>query len=1115
MPLWLMGLLALLYVLLLFAMAYLGDRHHLRLGDRMRRVIYGLSLAVYCSSWSFLGTVGQAYRSLWSFLPVYLGPVLLFAFGFGLLKKLVQVSRAQRITSLADFLAARYGKSQLLAVTVTGIAVLASLPYIALQLKAMIMGFSLLAGPDKLPELLVSILLAVGLALFAALFGTRKLDATEHHPGLMLAMAMESAIKVFALLLVALVIIYGSFDGTGDLLTQAVVNGHVHRLADSTLPAVLAQTLVVMAAFLCLPREFHVMVVENETPRHLNSARWLFPLYLLLMALPVIPIALAGSLLAGASASPDTFLISIPLMENHPWVAAIALLGAISASTSMVVMVAVTVAIMVSNELVVPLMLTTGKMAGRNFQRFSRLLLRIRRLTIALLVAMGLLSYWLIGHREQLADFGLLSFGALAQLAPALIGGLYWHHGHRKGVFAGLAAGYGSWWLLADHWQSSYVMALSLLINGMTYVLLSMLTRAGVRDRLQAAAFVSHQEGGDEGRYQGNLTVTDLKLLVSRFIGPDRTEQMVERFLRDQGLNSQGLPRQAPLPLIDEAERLMASVIGASSAALVLRSAVQGRDIGLDEVVTLVDEATEQLHFSRDLLQGAIEHASEGISVVDRHLNLVAWNRRYLELFDYPPGFIYVGRPVADLIHFNAERGWCGKGSVEEHVQRRVSYMKMGSPHSSERKRPDGQVIKLQGNPMPNGGFVMTFSDITSYRAAEKVLKDANEALEGRVQERTRELMDAKAAADKANQGKSRFLAACGHDLMQPLNAARLFTSAVLQRTQPGTEQEVLLNNTKASLKAAGELLTDLLDISKLDAGTLKVRRQIFPLEELLSNLAHEFTALAKDQGTAFRWIGTAAMIDSDKVLLRRIVQNFLTNALRYAKGARVLLGVRHIGREYLRIEVWDTGPGIAEADLAAIFEEFKRLDKDEKGLGLGLAIADRMSRILDHRLAVQSIRGKGSVFSVTVPRVLQKPPSVVTSTPPTGRALAGRHVLCLDNEKSIVDAMASLLRGWQMKVSTAANRQQALAIIDKENIDMVLADYHLDHGDNGLEVMLALRTASGNEQLPGILITADSRQELVSQAQLAGFGFMAKMVKPAALRAMMDQALARNSVKQ
>ncbi|WP_341504130.1 PAS domain-containing hybrid sensor histidine kinase/response regulator [Gallaecimonas sp. GXIMD4217] len=1098
MPLWLVGLLALLYVLVLFAIAWQGDRREQTLGPARRQLIYALSLGVYCSSWSFLGTVGQSAQSIWSYLPVFIAPILVMALGFGTLQKLVRVSHRHRITSLADFLGARYGKSRLVAATVTLIALLACLPYIALQLKAMVLSLDILSGQQQLPGSTAPVVAAF-LALFAILFGTRKLDATEHHPGLMLAMAFESGLKLMALLVVTLVVIYGSFDGLGELISLAVTEQVVRSDALSSLPALLAQSLVGVFAFFCLPRQFHVMVVENQSEGDLRQARWLFPLYLVLIALPVAPLALAGGLIFQGHLAADTYVISLPLLEGHPWVALLAVLGAISAATGMVIVATVTIATMVSNELLVPYLLKTKRLEGRNFEHFARQLLHLRRAVILLLLLLALIVYWHMGNGQALAAMGLLAFGAFAQLGPALLGGLHWQGGNRKGALLGLAAGFGSWWWLHDWLLGPYAILLSLLINGVVYGLGSLLLRAGVIDRLQAASFVA--SGQEQQRQGGAISLADLQALASRFVGPVRVAAAIERHARAQGCSGAELPRQASAELMEDIERLMASVIGAASAALVMRSAVQGRDIALDEVVTLVDEATEQLQFSRELLQGAIENASEGISVVDRHLNLVAWNRRYLALFDYPPGLIQVGRPVAQLIRFNAERGWCGPGAVEDHVARRVNHMRQGSAHSSERERPDGSVIKVQGNPMPGGGFVMTFTDITVYRRAERLLKAANEELELRVAERTMELSAAKAEADRANQSKSRFLAACGHDLMQPLNAARLFTSALLQQ---GGNDQALLENIKSSLKSAGDLLTDLLDISKLDAGTLNVNRSTFDLKAMLDSLAGEFAILAREQGVILDCRLRALSVASDRLLLRRIIQNFLANAIRYGKGGRVLLSARRRGKAVL-IQVWDTGPGIAPEQQEAIFEEFRRLDRDEKGLGLGLAIAQRMGRILGHPLSLRSVPGRGSVFGVLVP--LAEAPARPASTPRFGPSHLGNpRVLCLDNDESILAAMAALLEGWGCTVLTARNRREALALAD-DKLDMMLADYHLDGGDDGLAVMAAVRKQLGRA-LAGVLITADSRQELIEQAREAGFGYMAKMVKPAALRALMIRQL-------
>ncbi|MNE12003.1 Non-motile and phage-resistance protein [compost metagenome] len=524
------------------------------------------------------------------------------------------------------------------------------------------------------------------------------------------------------------------------------------------------------------------------------------------------------------------------------------------------------------------------------------------------------------------------------------------------------------------------------------------------------------------------------------------------------------------------------------------------------------------LQFNRALLQGAIENITQGISVVDQSLRLVAWNRRYLELFDYPEGLISVGRPIADIIRFNAERGLCGPGEVESHVARRLYWMRQGRPHTSERLFPNGRVIELIGNPMPGGGFVMSFTDITAFRQAERDLKDANEGLEQRVAERTHELsklnqalIEAKGTAESANQSKTRFLAAVSHDLMQPLNAARLFSAAL------GHQQEVLprearelVNHLDSSLRSAEDLITDLLDISRLESGRVTPDRTAFPLASLFDTLGAEFKVLAQEQGMDFRLRGSKLRVESDMKLLRRVLQNFLTNAFRYARG-RVLLGARREG-DLLRLEVWDRGPGIPEDKRKVIFEEFKRLDshqtRAEKGLGLGLAIADGLCRVLGHTLEVRSWPGKGSVFSVTVPlaRVQQPSPVVQKQAEINGQALAGTQVLCIDNEDSILTGMHSLLSRWGCQVWTARNRLECEHLLAEDvRPQLALVDYHLDEGETGTELMAWLRTRLG-EPLPGVVISADGRAELVAEVHAAGLDYLAKPVKPAALRALISR---------
>nr|GEZ51724.1 hybrid signal transduction histidine kinase J-like isoform X1 [Tanacetum cinerariifolium] len=611
------------------------------------------------------------------------------------------------------------------------------------------------------------------------------------------------------------------------------------------------------------------------------------------------------------------------------------------------------------------------------------------------------------------------------------------------------------------------------------------------------------------------VQIEDLLKLSARFVGEERAQQSFIRFAYRQGKGFN--PNQnATGEWIAHTERLLAGVLGTSSTRAVVKAAIEGRDMQLEDVVRIADEASEVLQFNRALLQGAIENITQGISVVDQSLRLVAWNARYLELFNYPEGLISVGRPIADIIRYNAERGLLGPGEAEVHVARRLHWMRQGRAHTSERLFPNGQVIELIGNPMPGGGFVMSFTDITAFREAEHALKGANESLEQRVAERTRELSqlnsaltEAKAHAEAANQSKTRFLAAVSHDLMQPMNAARLFSAALLHNDDNvPAEAKQLIHHLDSSLRSAEDLISDLLDISRLENGKFTPTITPFALNTVFETLGAEFTALAQEQGLDFRVRSSALRVTSDAKLLRRVLQNFLTNAFRYAKGP-ILLGVRRRHGQ-LSLEVWDRGPGIPEDKRQVIFEEFKRLDshqtRAEKGLGLGLAIADGLCRVLGHSLEVRSWPGKGSVFSVTVPLATAQP--LVNAAPPEslGTVLNGTQILCVDNEDSILIGMNSLLSRWGCQVWTARNREECQALLD-EGIrpHLALVDFHLDHGEVGTELMAWLRTQLG-EPVPGVVISADGRPELIAQVHAAGLEYLAKPVKPAALRALLSR---------
>ncbi|WP_339487221.1 hybrid sensor histidine kinase/response regulator [Pseudomonas sp. EL_65y_Pfl2_R95] len=1144
---------ALTYMAVLFAIAFYGDRRRKPLSPKIRAWVYSLSLTVYCTSWTFFGAVGQSAEQLWSFLPIYIGPTLLLLFAPWVLQKMVLISKQENITSIADFIAARYGKSQGLAIAVALICLVGVLPYIALQLKGIVLGVNLLVGsvPNSTGTRAqdTALIVSLVLALFTILFGTRNLDATEHHRGMVLAIAFESLIKLLAFLSVGAFVTFGLFDGFADVFTQAKNSTELTDFWQVAVnwPAMLVQTCLAMIAIVCLPRQFHVTVVENIEPQDIRLARWVFPAYLVLAAMFVVPIALAGQMLLTQGVTPDSFVISLPLAEAHPALAMLAFIGGASAATGMVIVASVALSTMISNDMLLPWLLHRNS-TERPYEAFRHWMLTARRVSIVLILLLAYVCYRLLGSNASLATIGQVSFAAIGQLAPAMFGALVWKQANRRGVFAGLLVGAIIWFYTlvipliigSLGWSLERVpglhtllyapigfevdaltrgVVLSLAGNMLLFAWVSYFSRTRVSEHWQAGRFIGHDLGSKLGaRNSLAVQVNDLLLLASRFVGEERAKQSFMRFAARQELEFNP-NHQANSEWIAHTERLLAGVLGASSTRAVVKAAIEGRDMQVEDVVRIVDEASEVLQFNRALLQGAIENITQGISVVDQSLRLVAWNHRYIELFEYPEDLISVGRPIADIIRYNAERGLFREGGIEANVSKRLYWMRQGAPHTSERMFPNGRVIELIGNPMPGGGFVMSFTDITEFREAEQALKEANEGLEQRVSERTHELSqlnvaltDAKGNAESANQSKTRFLAAVSHDLMQPLNAARLFSAALSHQDEalPQEAQE-LVRHLDTSLRSAEELITDLLDISRLESGRITPDCNPFPLSSLFDTLGAEFKVLAAEQGIDFRLRGSRQRIDSDIRLLRRVLQNFLTNAFRYAQGP-VILGVRHIPG-HLRLEVWDRGPGIPENKRKEIFEEFKRLDshqtRAEKGLGLGLAIADGLCRVLNHSLEVRSWPGKGSVFSVTVPLArtpLHKP--AANGAEPNNALLPGSHVLCIDNEDSILVGMHSLLSRWGCQVWTARNRLECEHLLSEDvHPQLALVDFHLDEGDTGTELMAWLRTRLG-EPVPGVVISADGRPELIAAVHAAGLDYLSKPVKPAALRALLSRHL-------
>ncbi|MBL8286953.1 MAG: histidine kinase [Rubrivivax sp.] len=663
------------YLGVLFAIAYYGDKRA-DAGRSLidRPTIYALSLAVYATSWTFYGSVGRATASGPGFLPIYLGPTLTFALGWVVLRKMIRIAKAQRITSIADFVAARYGKSALLGGLVTLIAVVGIIPYIALQLKAVSVSFSVLVQypevvmPPKGVKLDVwrdsAFYIALLLAAFTIVFGTRHLDATERHEGMVAAIAFESLVKLLAFVAAGVFVTFVVHDGFDDLFGRAVADPRLARLL--TLDA--GQdgygswaSLVFLSALaiLFLPRQFQIGVVENVNENHVAKAIWLFPLYMLVINIFVLPITVAGLLhFPAGQVDADTFVLTLPMAHGQQALALLVFLGGLSAATGMVIVETIALSTMICNDLVMPVLLRWRALALAQRDDLTRWLLALRRGAIVALMMLGYAYYHVAGEAYALVSIGLVSFAAVAQFAPAMLGGMYWRRGTRQGALAGLTLGFLVWgytlllpsfarsgWLplsfiedgpfgiallrplalfgLAGLDNISHALFWSLAANAGSYVAVSLLGRQGESDRTQAALFVDafHRQAPAGGSWRGGASVQEVSALLARFLGTAKAHSALADYARRRALPS--VQDIAPdNELVAFSEKLLAGAIGASSARVMVASVVKEEPLRMDQVLHILDEASQVIAHSHQLeaKSRALEAASSELRAANQRL---------------------------------------------------------------------------------------------------------------------------------------------------------------------------------------------------------------------------------------------------------------------------------------------------------------------------------------------------------------------------------------------------------------------------------------------------------------------------------------------------------------
>lgn len=903
-----------LYMALLFSIAHFGDKR----AERGHSIIsnpyvYSLSIAVYCTAWTFFGSVGYAAKSGLGFLPIYIGPTLMAALWWFVLRKIIRISRKQRITSIADFIGSRYGKSALITGLVSVIAVIGILPYISLQLKAISSSFEivkhypLLVMPSaSAPGVFwhdTAFYIALLLAAFTILFGTRHIDVTERHEGMVAAIAFESVVKLVAFIAVGLYVTFGLFNGPADIFTQISADPDKAKLLSmDALPGGYANwftlTLISMSAILFLPRQFQVTVVENVNDEHLRQASWMFPLYLFLINLFVLPLALGGLLLfEGAGVDPDTFVLTIPMAQDAQLLTLLVLIGGVSAATGMVIVATIALSTMVSNELLMPALLRRrlaqqpdGLLLESDLTRW---VLRNRRISILIILMLAYLYFRLIGESYALVSIGLVSFVAAAQFAPAIIIGIYWKGANRSGALAGLGAGFVIWaytlllpafaksgWLpisfveeglfglallkpyalfgLTDLDPITHAVFWSLPINIFLLVTVSLRSIPNAIEQLQANEFIDAFKDATPGKervdvWRGTVTVSALIDLVARFTGEKVATDKINQFAHKHGFTFDDKTIAQPhTHLVSYGERLIAGIIGAASARVMVSTLYKAQTLNIEDVMNIIDETSQVVEYSHKLEEKTHRH----------------------EL------------------------------------------------------------------------------------AAEK-LRAANEQLQ------------------ELDRLKDEFVSTVSHELRTPLTSIRSFSEILLNEPDLSKEQrreftEIIVNESHR----LSRLINDVLDLAKIDADNIKWDIKEVDLVTLLEDASKAVSQIYKDLNVELTLTlppeAILVKIDRDRII--QVTINLLSNAAKFCEQGTGKVNIElSTQQQSLQVCISDNGCGIEPEYQGRLFDKFQQVADAQqgrpKGTGLGLAIS---KGIIEHhrgKIWVKSTPNKGSKFYFSLPK--------------------------------------------------------------------------------------------------------------------------------------------------
>lgn len=976
-PTWILLLIIFFYLLLLFSVAYLAERKEMQGKSLVANpYVYSLSLAVYCTSWTFYGSVGKAANAGLSFLAIYVGPTLMAALWWIVLRKIVYLSKENRITTISDFIASRYGKSLSLSAIVTLVAVIGITPYLGLQLKAIMTTFSILSGRPEGSHF-AGWFISLMLGVFAVIFGARRLDASERHGGLVFAIAFESAIKLMAFLLVGLFVTYGLFGGFGDILgkLQASRYASLTKLGEGSNVSFLewtSLTFLSMTAIMFLPRQFHVAVVENYSPGHIKKAMWLFPLYLFLINIFVLPIAYGGLLLGGTQANADYFVLSIPLNQGYPILALIVFIGGFSAATAMVIVESLALSTMVMNSLVMPALWSMNAMKG-----FHGVILNTKRLIIIGCVFLGYVFAVHIGDFYSLVDMGLKSFEAVTIFAPAILLGLYWKGGNKKGAIAGIIVGFSVWiyTLLIpalaragiihkgglldaifgssllnptalfgleglDRWSHSLFWGIFL--NLFFFVAVSLFTRQSDTETRQAITFVDSYALPHLSHPFRPKNVSEIEGILEQYIGRAEAREAVDGFLRKNGLTREKTSGDWLDRLREEAERILSGALGPSVSTLIFQdSTVLTHDekLRISDSVRQISkslrlsrqelaEANRQLALLKEFSENIIESIPLGVATLDETLRVTYWNTAMEMITGVEKSDAL--RVEADLLLTCLEPGLFSPGIREGEFTCRRNF--------DPPLVMTGHISRLTG---VHRGYVLVFEDITEKKKIEEELFRATK-----------------------HAGIGRLAAGVSHEIGNPLaSISSLVQELITEDNAPFVKSSLMTINQH--VERIARIVRSLGDFARL------YPRQRVPTS-LHGILENTLDLVRYDRNFKKIKIQTAVedvpplTIDPDQI--QQVFLNLILNARdAMPDGGRLDISVKK-ANNHVEMIFSDTGAGIDAEPKDKVFDPFFTTKGPTKGTGLGLSIC--YSIIKDHggTIEIDSEKDRGTRFIIKIP---------------------------------------------------------------------------------------------------------------------------------------------------